>query len=607
MILHRGANRTLAVITLLILTLFVSALPLAQSSPGGAGTFVDDDGSAQEPYIEAIAVEGITTGCNPPANDRYCPDRGLTRAEMATMLVRALDFPASSTDSYADDNGSVHESAINSISAAGVTKGCNPPSNSQYCPDNELTRGQMAAFVARAFDLPPAGNSDSFADDNSSIYEGDIERLAAAGITAGCNPPANDRYCPDEQLTRGQMAVFLARALSLPILEPPPPPPPPDGSTTTTTPPGNPDASGVEVWGPRWMAGTSTVTRSRAVADARNFELLVAHEKTYEGHIAAMHAENPDLVVLTYVNAVYAEPGKWQSYPDAWFAKNKNGVRVKSTQFGNYVMDVSNSAWWNNRADKCKELINGNGYDGCFLDLLGTGPLVSGQSNVMPFNSATGQDWTYQQWMAQTIKLANRVESRVPGAVVYGNGLGSGFRYFRSSGATSQLWGGLDGMMAEVFVRSAKDGVNSYRNESMWKQDVDMLVDAANRGKTIYVTAKLWVSASSAQTNKWHEYALGTFLLGAGSDALFTFLPDQSKPTEDHAWWNIDIGSAQGKYFKTSQGLYQRNYSDGLVLVNPTGSSKTITIGSGYKNVWGNSVSSTLTVQPHTARVLTKP
>ncbi len=46
---------------------------LAALAPGG--TFVDDDGSVHEGGIEAIAAEGITTGCNPPANTRYCPSR----------------------------------------------------------------------------------------------------------------------------------------------------------------------------------------------------------------------------------------------------------------------------------------------------------------------------------------------------------------------------------------------------------------------------------------------------------------------------------------------------------------------------------------------------
>ena len=44
-------------------------------------------------------------------------------------------------------------------------------------------------------------------------YEDHLDRLAAEGITKGCNPPANDRFCPDDDVTRGQMAAFLHRAL----------------------------------------------------------------------------------------------------------------------------------------------------------------------------------------------------------------------------------------------------------------------------------------------------------------------------------------------------------------------------------------------------------
>jgi hypothetical protein len=72
----------------------------------------------------------------------------------------------------------------------------------------------MAAFLVRALDLPP-GPGATFTDDNDTVFEADIEALAAAAITRGCNPPSNDRYCPDDNVTRGQMAAFLYRALGI--------------------------------------------------------------------------------------------------------------------------------------------------------------------------------------------------------------------------------------------------------------------------------------------------------------------------------------------------------------------------------------------------------
>ncbi len=70
----------------------------------------------------------------------------------------------------------------------------------------------MAAFLTRARNLP-AASRDFFVDDNNSIFENGINRVAEAGITFGCNPPANTNFCPTANVTRGQMAAFLIRAL----------------------------------------------------------------------------------------------------------------------------------------------------------------------------------------------------------------------------------------------------------------------------------------------------------------------------------------------------------------------------------------------------------
>ena len=53
----------------------------------------------------------------------------------------------------------------------------------------------------------------TFTDDDTSVFEADIEWMASTGITFGCNPPDNDNYCPDDLLTRGQTAAFFRRAL----------------------------------------------------------------------------------------------------------------------------------------------------------------------------------------------------------------------------------------------------------------------------------------------------------------------------------------------------------------------------------------------------------
>ncbi len=183
-------------------------------TPGPApGGFTDISNSVFKDAIVWLAEEGITQGCNPPANTMFCPNDRVTRGQMAAFLVRAHGYSAVARDYFDDDEGHTFETAINRLATAGVTQGCNPPTNDRYCPDRFVTRGQMAAFLVRAFDLPAYDGPDRFRDDNASVFEGAIERLAQAGLTQGCNPPTNNRFCPDDYVTRGQMAAFLKRAL----------------------------------------------------------------------------------------------------------------------------------------------------------------------------------------------------------------------------------------------------------------------------------------------------------------------------------------------------------------------------------------------------------
>jgi len=111
-----------------------------------------------------------------------------------------------------DVGGSIFNGDIVWLANAGITQGCNPPDNDEFCPTDNVTRGQMAAFLSRALSLP-SGGANTFVDDDGSIFEDAIAKLAAAGITQGCNPPDNDRFCPDDNVTREQMAAFLRRAL----------------------------------------------------------------------------------------------------------------------------------------------------------------------------------------------------------------------------------------------------------------------------------------------------------------------------------------------------------------------------------------------------------
>jgi len=136
---------------------------------------------------------------------QFCPGAAVTREQMASFLARALNLPAAPRDYFTDDTGTLHEGDINRLAHAGITFGCTATT---FCRDRVVTREQMASFLARGFALD-ATSQDFFSDDTGSQHEPDINAVAARGVTSGCG---GGRYCPAASVTREQMAAFLHRA-----------------------------------------------------------------------------------------------------------------------------------------------------------------------------------------------------------------------------------------------------------------------------------------------------------------------------------------------------------------------------------------------------------
>ena len=203
---------------LLLATVMAMAMAMVVFTPAVVGAdsgFTDIDNSIFKADIEWLAENNYTSGCNPPVNDQYCPEDFLTRGQMAAFLARSFELTEGvGADLFTDDDNSIFEDDIDKIGTAGITTGCNPPVNDKYCPNAPVTRGQMAAFLNRALDLKEGAGADLFTDDDNSIFEDDIDKIGTAGITLGCNPPDNDKYCPQDLVTRGQMAAFLHRSLT---------------------------------------------------------------------------------------------------------------------------------------------------------------------------------------------------------------------------------------------------------------------------------------------------------------------------------------------------------------------------------------------------------
>ncbi len=181
-----------------------------------SGRFVDDDGNPHEPDIEQIAARGVTLGCNPPQGDRYCPANNVSRGEMAAFLIRALgETPLTTHRGYFPDvpAGQWYTPYVERLFEIGITTG---NADGTYQPGATVSRAEMAAFLVRAFD--PGGSvpdAGTFTDiENGVWYQPAAERLLDLGISQGC--AVNPlRYCPANPVRRDEMASFLIRSLAL--------------------------------------------------------------------------------------------------------------------------------------------------------------------------------------------------------------------------------------------------------------------------------------------------------------------------------------------------------------------------------------------------------
>ncbi len=167
------------------------------------GRFIDDDSIDNQADIEWLARMGIVEGC---AVDQFCPSRWVTRGELASFLVRTLDLRAAPKDYFMDDQGSAHEAAINALARSGVTTGCLPE---RFCPDNLVSRGQLAYFLANALKLPSQAVI-QFADIGDSPFSRARNSIVAAGSGSGC---CADSFCPRDSVSRSQVAGFLRQSM----------------------------------------------------------------------------------------------------------------------------------------------------------------------------------------------------------------------------------------------------------------------------------------------------------------------------------------------------------------------------------------------------------
>jgi hypothetical protein len=168
-------------------------------------------------FVLRLWRNGVTSGCSPTA---FCPDLGVTRAQMAVFLLRSkfgpTYTPPPATGTVFADVGALDFAAayIEQMAALGISAGC---AGGNYCPNLTVSRDQMSVFLLIAFEgagyQPPPATGMFLDVPPGNIFARWIEELARRGITAGCG---GGNFCPSLAVSRSQMAVFLSVTFNLP-------------------------------------------------------------------------------------------------------------------------------------------------------------------------------------------------------------------------------------------------------------------------------------------------------------------------------------------------------------------------------------------------------
>jgi len=348
------------------------------------------------------------------------------------------------------------------------------------------------------------------------------------------------------------------------------------------------------------MDHTGSVTQAEAVSAAKTFDVIVALRNAYPQYLSQMKAANPNLTLLVYAKGMFVYD---TSLPESAYSHDANGRRIRSQQFGTYLLNPNSAAALSYQTSLARHMLSSSGYDGVFLDTLGVAAINPGFVTSQPINPATGRVWTGADWMAATSAMAGKTAAAI-GKPVLGNGLRDGTSYYDPTVLSRQLTRtGLDAGMAEAWVRGGANPITNYPSEAVWRQNVDMLADAGNAGCSVMPITKVWTSGTQAQKDAWYEFVLATYLLGNDGHSYVSFSYDQGDATAHLKWNDLNLGTPAGPYAKL-KNVYQRFFSGGLVLVNPTPNTYTVSLGGTYRTLSGAAVTS-IKLTPNSAEILT--
>jgi hypothetical protein len=341
--------------------------------------------------------------------------------------------------------------------------------------------------------------------------------------------------------------------------------------TTTTTAP--PPVGAILFAAVDQLGSPQPVTLASALATAKAVNLISAqpkHAKAFGPYLAQMRAANPALRLIVYTDGSHDIDG---TLPEGYYAHTgpigTKANRIVNPAFNTFEMDMTpGRGWATYLLSLANQHLAGLGWDGTFLDSMGGGACA-----LSPVHPGTTTVWTYAECLAATNTDARAV-LRATGGILIANGLANGSTFVNKQTPASQLIAGITGGDAEEFPQG--------RN---WVDNLTML---QTPGAVIMTNTKF------NPADQWHRFTLATFTLGTNGISVYDFIgtpgsnpdaPDIYQPAAAR------LGGATGVYYTVGAG-YERNFTGGFAVANPSTGPVTFTFARPVVNLSGQTVTS---------------
>ncbi|MCS7057208.1 MAG: putative glycoside hydrolase family 15 protein [Thermoflexales bacterium] len=287
--------------------------------------------------------------------------------------------------------------------------------------------------------------------------------------------------------------------------------------------------------------------------------------------------------------------------PD-WLLYDRNKrVVFSSTDKDAPLLDIRNEVVKDQIAEDVARAINEGGFEGVLIDDVGVDLI---RPTAAPVYTGT-QAFSEQQRRAAVEGLLRTIRARIPDKlIIIGGYAWKDGRAFAARSDEAQTLATLaDGIHIAEFLRSPISKTTEFKPEADWKRDIDYLSVASQDNKVVLLTTRL-IGAPEELVRQWLSYATASYLLGKnGAHTYFQFDAGDPAYSNDPVL-SAPIGAPVEAYTKLGSGIYQRKFSRGLVLVNPTNEQKKTTLDGAYQSLQGNPVDASITMGPRTGIIL---